>query len=148
MTNPVADALVPALANTWALFQKTQTYHWNVVGPTFSELHALFNTQYDDLHNAADTIAEHIRALNVAAGEVAKPIDGDFLSKSTLSPNNATGWQAMVRGLVEGHAACVTSLEAVMAPATEQNDQSTINLISDRITAHRKATWMLAAHLE
>jgi starvation-inducible DNA-binding protein len=40
---------------------KTQNYHWNVEGPNFPDLHALFMTQYTELFFAVDLIAERIQ---------------------------------------------------------------------------------------
>src|SRR3569833_1283186 len=57
------EALSKVLADTYILFLKSQGYHWNVTGPHFAALHTLFETQYNELHDAADLIAERIRAL-------------------------------------------------------------------------------------
>ena len=51
------------LADTYTLLVKTHVYHWNVVGPIFLPLHELTEKQYQNLFEAADTIAERIRAL-------------------------------------------------------------------------------------
>ena len=59
----IAEGLSRVLADTYILYLKTHGYHWNVTGPMFSSLHTLFETQYTDLHDAADQIAERIRAI-------------------------------------------------------------------------------------
>ena len=56
-------ALKKLLGETYALYAKTHGYHWNVTGPRFNELHAMFMAQYVDLWNALDLIAERIRVL-------------------------------------------------------------------------------------
>lgn len=58
----IVAGLARVLADTYVLYLKTHAYHWNVTGPYFSSLHLLFETQYNELHGAADTIAERIRA--------------------------------------------------------------------------------------
>src|SRR5579883_1511377 len=63
----VADELAHLLADTYLLYLKTQNFHWNVKGPLFPALHALFETQYQELAEAADVIAERIRALGCYA---------------------------------------------------------------------------------
>jgi len=63
----VADALAHLLADTYTLAFKTHGYHWNVVGPHFTMLHEMFGGQYAALYEAADEIAERIRALGVKA---------------------------------------------------------------------------------
>ncbi len=57
----VADSLKMVLADTYALYLKTQNYHWNVTGPNFKSLHLLFEEQYTDLAQAVDSVAERIR---------------------------------------------------------------------------------------
>jgi starvation-inducible DNA-binding protein len=59
----IAGALSRLLADTYTLYLKTQGDHWNVTGPMFPGLHAMFETQYIELRDAVDLIAERIRAL-------------------------------------------------------------------------------------
>ena len=47
-------------ANTYALYLKTQNYHWHVKGAEFKGLHELFETQYMELAEAVDSLAERI----------------------------------------------------------------------------------------
>ena len=58
----VAQALSRMLADTYAVYLKTHGFHWNVRGPNFSSLHALFMEQYTEMWQAIDTVAERIRA--------------------------------------------------------------------------------------
>lgn len=62
-SNQVIETLKTALADNYALYLKTQNYHWNVIGPNFRALHLLFEEQYTDLFTANDDIAERIRTL-------------------------------------------------------------------------------------
>ena len=59
----VIEALEKILADSYALYLKTQNYHWNVTGAEFTSLHLLFESQYTELAEAIDEIAEKIRAL-------------------------------------------------------------------------------------
>ena len=67
----VADALAQVLADNYALYQKTHSYHWNVTGPRFRELHLMFEEQYNALWTATDELAERIRALGALAPDLA-----------------------------------------------------------------------------
>ena len=53
----IAAGLSRVLADTYTLYLKTHNYHWNVTGPQFNDLHAMFMTQYTELWNAVDLIA-------------------------------------------------------------------------------------------
>src|SRR5690606_5687485 len=57
------EGLSRLLADTYTLYLKTHNYHWNVTGPLFNTLHAMFEQQYTELATAVDEIAERIRAL-------------------------------------------------------------------------------------
>jgi len=63
----IAAGLSRLLADTYTLYLKTHNFHWNVTGPQFTSLHALFETHYNELAVAVDDIAERIRALGEPA---------------------------------------------------------------------------------
>ena len=63
----VAEALTKATADSYTLYAKTLGVHWNVQGPSFYGLHNMTEAQYQELHEAADAIAERIRALGKLA---------------------------------------------------------------------------------
>ena len=58
----IASGLSRLLADSYTLYLKTHNYHWNVTGPLFNTLHAMFEQQYTELATAVDEIAERIRA--------------------------------------------------------------------------------------
>jgi hypothetical protein len=60
---PVIEILNASLANEAVLTQKTRGAHWNVSGTSFFELHILFETQYKQLNEISDKIAERVRML-------------------------------------------------------------------------------------
>ena len=77
-------ALKRVLGETYALYSKTHGYHWNVTGLHFQSLHTLFMTQYTELWNALDEIAERIRAL----GAFAPGGSAEMLEFATIGPDN------------------------------------------------------------
>src|SRR5882672_5176447 len=99
----IAEGLSRVLADTYMLYLKTHAYHWNVTGPLFSSLHLLFEGQYNELHDAGDTIAERIRAL----GHFAPGSYAIFARLSTIAEDNDSVPAAlnMVRNLASGHEA-------------------------------------------
>ena len=60
----LSDDLKVLLASCYGFAIKAQNFHWNVTGPNFGSLHSLFETQYNDLAQASDDIAERMRAIN------------------------------------------------------------------------------------
>jgi starvation-inducible DNA-binding protein len=140
----VAEALSQTLADTYALYQKTHLYHWNVQGPRFASLHTLFDTQYNELWTALDPMAERIRALGFFA-----PSPADIAKRATVGPDNdpAPSEDAMIKALATGNEAVVKSARKTLEAAEEAGDQATADLMTERCTAGEKAAWMLRAHL-
>jgi starvation-inducible DNA-binding protein len=63
----ITEGLSHLLADTYTLYMTTHNFHWNVTGPMFNSLHAMFMLQYTELWNAVDPIAERIRSLGYPA---------------------------------------------------------------------------------
>lgn len=137
-----ADALQKLLADTYALYLKTHGYHWNVEGPHFQQLHALFMEQYVEMWNAVDELAERIRAL----GKYAPSSYSEMaLLSSVKEEAGQPDWQAMVTNLAEGHQEVAKSARQVLRVAEEIGDDATADVVTPRITLHEKSAWMLRA---
>ena len=142
----ITAGLSRLLADTYTLYLKTHNFHWNVTGPMFNSLHAMFMAQYTELWNAVDPIAERIRALGFpAAGSY-----GQFGKLSSLKDAPATPPKAMemVRILVEGHEAVARTARSLFPLADKASDEPTADLLTQRLTVHEQAAWMLRSILE
>ena len=138
------DILKQALADTYALYLKTQNYHWNITGPNFKPLHLMLEEQYIELADAVDTLAERIRAL----GDKAPASFSKYaaMTKITEGDENASA-EGMLADLLEGHDHVVKALKRVDVAADKNTDAGTMNMIDGRIEAHQKTMWMLRATL-
>ena len=140
----VARKLGQLLAETYTLAFKTHGYHWNVVGPQFNDLHALFGQQYAALYEAADELAERIRALD-------QPAPASYAAFAELSAITADGETApqttLVERLRDAHRHAARTAGEVVEIADQHGDASTADLATQRITEHDKAAWMLGSIL-
>ena len=59
----VVKILNTLLSDEYILYTKTRSYHWNVVGPQFNDLHKFFEEQYNELNGVVDEVAERARAV-------------------------------------------------------------------------------------
>lgn len=142
--NALTTGLTRVLADTYALYLKTHGYHWNVRGPNFSQLHLLFETQYQELWAALDEIAERIRAL----GEFAPQGYGALANLTSIRDGNPeTPAEAMVEELMRDHEAVIATLRSALASADEAGDDVTVGALTDRLAIHEKTAWMLRATL-
>lgn len=142
----VAETLSRVLANTYSLYLKTHNYHWNVTGPQFASLHAMFETQYTELAAAVDTIAERIRSLgHVAPGSYAA---FGKLSEIKDAPEQPPEAMQMIRELAADNETLIRLAEKANDVAEENDDIATGDMMIERMQVHSKAAWMLRAHLE
>lgn len=141
----IAAGLSRLLADTYTTYLKTHNFHWNVTGPMFSTLHTLFETQYTELATAVDEIAERIRALGIKA-------PGSYAAFSTLSQiPEETGnpaAEAMIKQLVEAQETITRTARETMQLAADANDESSADLLTQRMQVHEKNAWMLRSLLE
>ncbi len=138
----LASELTAILAHTYRLTIKSHVYHWNVVGPLFKPLHELTQEQYTALFEAADVIAERIRALgHLAPAHLA---DAASFAPQGKSVENVTA-EAMVNDLIAEHEAAVRTMRKAGTMADENGDLVTTDMLTERLTFHEKALWMLRA---
>lgn len=137
----IANGLCHVLADTYTLYLKTHNFHWNVTGPQFQPLHAMFEVQYTELAAAIDELAERIRSL----GEWAPGSYDDFKKLASFEIGSGTPPKAeeMVRQLVVAHEAVAKTARKVFPVAEEGSDEATIDLLTQRIQLHEKTAWML-----
>lgn len=140
----VARELTKVLADSFAVYQKTHGYHWNVRGPEFFSLHNLLEQQYREIWAALDEIAERIRAL----GELA-PQSGTAYANLTAIKDGDPEKEApeMLKELVKDHGTLIATARAALDAADEAGDEATVDLLTQRLAAHEKAAWMLRSSL-
>lgn len=141
----IAKNLAKLLADTYSLYLKTHGFHWNVTGPMFNTLHLMFETQYNELWLAADTLAERMRALDVYA-----PASYTQFGKLTAiaEETGVPDWKAMVQQLVDGHEIAARTAREVFKVADKADDQPTADLATQRMQQHEKTAWMLRSLLK
>jgi len=142
----IADGLSRVLADTYTLYLKTHNFHWNVTGPHFNALHAMFMAQYTEMWQSVDEIAERIRALGVFA-------PGSYAAFSRLASVEPTGddvpsAEEMVAQLVKGHETVARTARDVFKTAEDAGDEPTADLLTQRMQVHEKTAWMLRSTLE
>lgn len=141
----IARQLSVLLADTYSLYLKTHSFHWNVTGPHFNSLHSMFQTQYNELWLAADEVAERIRVLDVfAPGSYSQ-----FGKLTTIKEESGVpDWKDMVAQLAEGHDIAAATARATIKAADEAGDEGTADIVAGRLKEHEKTAWMLRSLLK
>jgi len=140
----LAEILQQLLATSYALYLKTQQFHWNVTGPSFHPYHVLFQEQYEELAEAIDEVAERVRALGAFP-------EGSFevFSKQSLVKSSSPVHPAlkMMEILLDDHETLIRFLREKLPLAEEVGDGATADFINKRLAVHEKTAWMLRSIL-
>jgi len=142
----IAAGLSKLLAETYTLYLTTHNFHWNVTGPMFNSLHAMFMAQYTELWNAVDPIAERIRSLGFPApGSYAQFAKLSGLPDAPATPPKA---MKMVELLMQGHEGVARTARALFPLVDKAGDEPSADLLTQRLTVHEQTAWMLRSLLE
>jgi starvation-inducible DNA-binding protein len=126
------------------LYLKTHNFHWNVTGPMFNTLHLMFETQYNELALAVDSIAERIRALGYPAPGTYK----EYARLSSIQEEDGVPEATeMIRKLVEGQEAVVRTARSIFPLVDAASDEPSADLLTQRMQTHEKTAWMLRSML-
>ncbi len=134
------------LADMLDLERQAKQAHWNVKGPRFQQLHALFDDVAALAVGWADDIAERAVQLGcVAEGTVQAVAERSELPKAPLNVATADDW---VHVVAEALAFCANAARADIAEIDAADDAVTTDLLT-RITGEAdKQLWMVESHLQ
>lgn len=143
--NKLVVSLNIVLANSFLMYFKAHSFHWNVVGKRFHMIHNFFGEIYEEIFESIDSIAENIRMLDQFA-----PISlAELIKYSTIDEETQiVDCQQMVSSLLEANDEVLDSLNSCFELAEKQNKQGLMDLLASRIAVHLKYRWMLKSTQE
>ena len=134
-----------ALADTFFMYHKAHSYHWNVEGNQFPMLHEFFGDIYEEVYGAVDPLAENIRKL----GEYApRDIEEMYDDKTVNCQNRAITANGMLTDLLQTNDKVIVSLNNLFKELQSKDDQGFMDFVAARLDAHKKHGWMLKATLK
>ena len=134
-----------AMADTFFMYQKAHSYHWNVEGINFPQLHTFFGDLYTELFGAVDPFAEEIRAQNEYAP---RNIEEMYSDKTVDCTNAANGAKDMVSDLAKTNDQVIISLNILFKKLESMEEQGFMNFVASRLDTHKKHGWMLRSILK
>ena len=139
----IVDILNNTLANEAVLSLKTRSAFWNVSGAGFIELHILFDSQYKQMNDISDEIAERVRMMGgMAIGSLQ-----EFITHSRMDEQPGVVPDAL--HLLADHEAAIRFLrEDARKSSEEYEDEGTFELLVGVMRLHEKMAWMLRSYLE
>ena len=144
-TPDLAEELKELLADVVSFYFKAHGAHWNVMGPDFSEYHALFGEIYEDAYGSIDPLAENIRKL----GKPAPFQLAAFAAMSEIPQDLAiiTDAKALAMDILSANDIVIEELSEAFTLASAHNQQGIANFLADRIDNHQKWKWQLSSSL-
>jgi starvation-inducible DNA-binding protein len=142
----VSDQLAKLLADEFVLYTKTRNAHWNVEGTDFHSMHLFFESQYEQLDDFMDSVAERIRTIGHYAPATLQGFLGlTHLTEKTRDKNDSLSF---IKELLEDHESIIEFIRGNIDPfASKYHDYGTSDYITGLMEDHEKMAWMLRAHL-
>lgn len=139
---PVIVELNTLSANYHVYYQKLRSFHWNILGANFFDLHQKFEELYTDARTKIDEIAE--RVLTLRHHPMSKLSDYLEISEvKEVSPLKSD--RDMVLEVLNDHKKLLKQMSLVIKKAEKASDEGTIDLIGAYIREMEKSSWMLSA---
>jgi len=146
MNQELINAMNKVFADTYLMYFKTHSYHWNVEGPNHPQYHHFLEMIYTEVYGVVDTIAEHLRALDAYAPyDLLKVYNLSIVSKDESPEIDA---RTMMQNLLDANNVVLLSLHQAYDAADKATSLGVSNFLQDRIIAHEKHGWMLKATLK
>jgi starvation-inducible DNA-binding protein len=134
------------LADTMTLRDLYKKHHWQVAGPTFYQLHLLFDKHYDEQNDLVDAIAERIQLLGGVSLAMAHDV-----AETSLIPRVPKGREeapVQISRTLHAHEIVLKEARAMAKRAAEAGDDGTNDLIvSDVIRRNELQVWFVAEHV-
>jgi starvation-inducible DNA-binding protein len=134
------------IADTMTLRDLYKKHHWQVAGPTFQQLHLLFDKHYEQQDELVDALAERIQLL----GGVGIAMAAD-VAETTLIPRPPRGREAVpvqISRLLHAHEIVLKEARTMARQAAENGDDGTNDfIVSDVIRTNELQVWFVAEHL-
>lgn len=144
-TQAVAMELNKLLADEVILYFKTRNYHWNIEGQNFYELHHFYESQFNQIDQIMDDVAERIRII----GHYTEARLSDYLKlTSLLEPPYTNMQEDQLKSLLASHETIINNLRRLITYFSEKlKDLGSSDFVTQLLGRHEKMACMVRAHL-
>jgi len=142
----MTERLNQLLADTITLRDLYKKCHWQVVGPTFYQLHLLFDKHYEEQNELVDTIAERIQLL----GGVSLAMAHDIAETTKIErpPRGREEVPVQISRLLDAHQVIVGECRDLAERASKLGDDGTNDLaVSDVLRTNELEIWFVSQHV-
>lgn len=141
--NNVINALAQLLADLQVHYTNLRNLHWNVKAPPFYVLHEKYEEMYNDVATKVDEVAERILQLDgTPEHRFSAYLNTANVKELPVVKDETTG----LRYVLDTLKALIAEERALLKKASEADDEVTVAMMSDYLSAQEKTVWMLAAY--
>ncbi len=134
------------LADTMTLRDLYKKSHWQVAGPTFYQLHLLFDKHYDEQVELVDSIAERIQLLGGVS--IAMAPDVAEITQIERPPRGREEVPVQLSRLLDAHQIIIREARTLARRASTLGDDGTNDLVvSEVLRTNELQVWFLSEHL-
>lgn len=138
------NLLIESQATLFQLFFKTWTFHYNVKGDNFIQLHELFGEQKDAMFVELDRLSEHLRYLNIVPAFTLEQVD----EQSHIDEPTIVNDKTMVEHLLEDNEIFIELLIETAEAAGKEGKTPTENLLQELAEQHGTFVYKLRSFLK
>jgi starvation-inducible DNA-binding protein len=133
------------LSDEVMLYTKTRNYHWNVSGESFMELHKLFQSQYTELEETIDSVAERVGKMGGKSIGTMK----EFLEQTRLKeyPGQYGTQNDMMLDLLNDHETLAVEIRKDGETSAKNKDAGTADFFTGILEQHETTAWVLRRYL-
>ena len=142
----MTEQLNQLLADTITLRDLYKKSHWQVAGPTFYQLHLLFDKHFDEQVELVDTIAERVQLL----GGISLAMAHDVAETTRIErpPRGREEVPVQISRLLDAHQVIIGQCRALARRASTMGDDGTNDMVvSDVLRTNELQVWFLSEHL-
>jgi len=141
-----ADNLNPILADTMTLRDMYKKHHWQVAGPTFYQLHLLFDKHFGEQAEIVDALAERIQTLGGVA--IAMAHDVAETTRIARPPRGSEDVSVQLFRLLQAHELIIDATREAARAAGESGDAGTNDLlVSDVLRVNELQVWFVSQQI-
>jgi starvation-inducible DNA-binding protein len=133
------------LADEMTLYIKTRKFHWNVSGESFMELHKLFESQYSELEETIDAVAERINKLG--SKTIGTMQEFSELTRLKEHPDKYPNQKDMMKELLKDHETLILELRKDIEESDKNKDAGTTDFLTGVMQEHETTAWILRRYL-
>jgi len=142
----MAEQLNQMLADTMTLRDLYKKSHWQVAGPTFYQLHLLFDKHFGEQVELVDTIAERIQILGGVS--IAMAPDVAETTQIERPPRGREEVPVQLSRLLDAHQIIIRQCRTLAERASKLGDDGTNDMIvSDVLRTNELQVWFISEHL-